>query len=130
MANITIKKVYVEVLDNTEITHIRLELYYTTDKYNQFTHRPIISGYRIVAVPTKVEEHVGTRINNVTYKYKTETTSAFSGFTETIWPCSRKSPKSEKEALRIFEERQSEFIDWFKDKYNLKIKEDVKSDRS
>lgn len=128
MANITIKKVYVEVLNNSMITHIRLELYYTTDKYNHFTHKPIISGYRTVVVPTKVEEHVGHREDNSTYKYQTETTSAFSGFTETIWPCSRKSPKSEKEALRIFEERQSEFIDWFKDKYNLKIKEDVKND--
>ena len=43
MANITIKKIYVEVLDNTKITHIKLELYYTTDKYNQFTHTNIIS---------------------------------------------------------------------------------------
>ena len=118
MANATIKKVYVEVLDNTKITHIKLELYYTTDKYNTFTHNAIISGYRVIVVPVKVETNIG---------YQIETTSAFSGFTETIWPCSRKSPKSEKEALRIFEERQSEFIDWFKDKYNLKIKEDVQS---
>lgn len=128
MANTTIKKVYVEVLDNTKITHIKLELYYTTDKYNMFTHNAIISGYRVIVVPVKVETNIGYRRDETTYKYQTEITSAFSGFTETIWPCSRKSPKSEKEALRIFEERQSEFIDWIKNKYNLKIKEDVKSD--
>lgn len=71
--------------NNGNITHIKLEVFYSLGGMNVFTYRNEERGYYISATPVTMTDIY-------------EMTTAFSGLKKCIIPCSRKSAKREAEA--------------------------------
>ena len=76
------------------------------------------TGYRVTAVPVERKEMYNGIIESFT---------AFTGFGDTLLPCSRRSNKRYEQAIKKFKENMPKYITWFEDKGYI-ISEEFKKD--
>ena len=108
MNNITITTTYIPVKNCTEITHLKVELYYSMGGWNYFTSQQEPRGYYLSVMPVK--------------KWRSETGCtceqfvAFQGVRTLIKAVARKSKKAESEAIALAENKEQELIEHIKEK--------------
>jgi len=94
-----------------ENIEVKFSIHFNRNKINYFTYEKIDIGYRVSATPVK-----RTQDKNITI----EESVAFSGFADTLLIAERQSKKRLEEAIKILNDRKEKYINWFKEKYNLK----------
>ena len=90
------------------VNYIRIDFEYSKGGYNYFTYREEPRGYYIHVSPVY-------RSGNM------ETYTAFSGVKACLFEVTRKSNKSEAEAMKIYEAKRDKYISYIAEKNGLKI---------
>lgn len=100
---------YIKITENTrdKCNFIKIYFHYDLGGYNYFTHRTKPRGYYLTVLP--VER--GGRLEGFT---------AFSGISELLQECSRKSKKAEAQALAKLPEFEKIMLDYIVNKYGYK----------
>ena len=102
---------------NNENIFIKYTIHFNKDTFHWATSAFKQKGYQVTATPITVE-----RKEN----WKTETSTAFNGFYEIIYPIERQSNKRAEEAIKKFKERLKIYNDFFRKKgFNIDDKEDI-----
>lgn len=102
MNNTTITKKYISVQSPTEeVTHLKVELYYSMGGWNYFVGRQEPRGYYLSVTPVK-------RWKSETATY--EQFTAFTGCKTLIKEVARKSKKAEREAIALAESKEQELV--------------------
>jgi hypothetical protein len=85
-------KKYIKIIKNEKDknNNLKIEVYYDLGGYNMFTHQPKKRGYYISVTPVERSERNGVKVESVT---------AFTGYSELLEECSRKSKKAEAAAM-------------------------------
>ena len=102
MNNTTITKKYISVQSPTEeVTHLKVELYYSMGGWNYFVGKQEPRGYYLSVTPVK--------------KWKSETATyeqfaAFTGCKTLIKEVARKSKKAEREAVVLAESKEQKLV--------------------
>jgi len=86
---------------------IRFNVSFNKEKFNYATSQPLKIGYRIVATPVTIEQKPG---------YTIESSTAFTGFGDTLLEVERQSKKRLEQAIAILTERKEEYLNFFKNK--------------
>lgn len=85
-------KKYIKIIKNEKdkYNNLKIEVYYDLGGYNMFTHQPKKRGYYISVTPVERSERNGVKMESIT---------AFTGYSELLQECSRKSKKAEAAAI-------------------------------
>ena len=83
---------YIKIIKNekNKNNNLKVKIYYDLGGYNMFTHQPKKRGYYISVTPVERSERNGVKVESVT---------AFTGYSELLQECSRKSKKAEAAAI-------------------------------
>lgn len=92
---------YIPLKQKHDVTHLRVEVYYSLGGYNLFTYKQEPRGYYLSVSPAGRSERGGVVM---------ESYRAFSGTKKLILPVTRQSAKRMEEALRLAEESKEELI--------------------
>lgn len=93
---------FLPVVKKGDVTHLRVEVYYSLGGYNLFTYKQEPRGYYLSVSPVGRSE----RGSVVMESYR-----AFSGTKQLILPVNRKSPKRYETALQLAQESRRKLID-------------------
>lgn len=104
------KTEYIKIAENNrdKCTHIRIDFCYDLGGVNVFTHRGKPRGYYITVCP--VEKNNGI-----------ERFTAFTGVSELLHTCTRKSAKAEQAALEKFPAYKRMMLDYIAKKYGYTV---------
>ena len=86
---------------------IKFSIYYTKDSNNWATNQAIDAGYRVTAVPVTITQRDG---------FQWEESGAFTGFSDTLVPCSRRSKNREEQAIIALDHNMPKFLEFFQNK--------------
>ncbi len=105
-----IKTEYIKITENTrdKCTHIRIDFHYDLGGFNVFNHREKQRGYYITVCP--VEKSNGI-----------ERFTAFTGVSDLLHGCTRKSAKAEKAALEKYPAYKRMMLDYIAKKYGYTV---------
>lgn len=92
---------FLPVVKKGDVTHLRVEVYYSLGGYNLFTYKQEPRGYYLSVSPVGRSERGGVVM---------ESYQAFSGTKQLILPVNRQSGKRMEEALRLAEELKETLI--------------------
>lgn len=83
---------YIKIIKNEKDknNNLKIKIYYDLGGYNMFTHTPKKRGYYISVTPVERSERNGVKMESIT---------AFTGYSELLQECSRKSKKAEAAAI-------------------------------
>ena len=98
-------KVYIDT--EKKNVKIKFSISYTKEQNNWATNQSIAPGYRVNARPVEIEDRED---------YRVESFGAFTGFGDTLIPCTRRSKKRYEAAIKELENRMVKYIDWFNDR--------------
>lgn len=101
----TITEKYITIAENNRDSNnrLRVRVYYDLGGYNVFTYKEKPRGYYISVSPVE---------RNTERGYITETYSAFTGYCELLFTCTRKSKKAEAAALENAAALEKKIIDY------------------
>lgn len=92
---------YYKVNNNSKVTHLKAEIYYSLGGHNVFTYKNETRGYYMSISPVERSDKYG---------YTMESYTAFTGLKMCVLPVQRKSQKKMDEAITYFEEHILEFM--------------------
>lgn len=105
-------KIYLPVThEENKDNFIRLTLSFNKDNYHWATSTTKEKGYQVHAVP--VSKTTRTSGDN---NYNVESSGAFTGFFEIIYPVERQSKKRAQKALEMIGENKQRYIEFFEKK--------------
>lgn len=113
MTNTTITTTYIPVKNCTEITHLKVELYYSMGGWNYFVGKQESRGYYLSVMPVK--------------RWKSDTGCtceqfvSFRGVRTLIKEVARKSKKAEHEAITLAENKEQELVAHITSSQNIEI---------
>jgi hypothetical protein len=108
-------KKYIEVKENTsDITHLKVEVYYDLGGYSYFTYTEKKRGYYVSVTPVKRWIVDGVQM---------ESFAAFTGFKMLVKEVSRKSKKANDEVIQAAEKIQGKMIACVCQEQKLEVKE-------
>ena len=108
-------KNYIELKENTsDVTHLKVEVYYDLGGYNYFAYTEKKRGYYVSVTPVKKWTVDGVPMESFT---------AFTGFKMLVKEVARKSKKAESEAIQAAEKIQNKMIACVCKEQNLEVKE-------
>lgn len=120
MNNTTISKKYLSAQSPTEeVTHLKVELYYSMGGWNYLTSQQEPKGYYLSVMPVKkwrsetgcpCEQYVCIKNIMVIYGYNVFSFVAFQGVKTLIKAVARKSKKAESEAIALAEKKEQELV--------------------
>jgi hypothetical protein len=101
-----ITKKYIDIIENKHDNNnaLSVRVYYDLGGYNMFTHKEKPRGYYISVTPVERSERNGVKMESIT---------AFTGYSELLQECSRKSKKAEATATEkapYYEKMMIEYI--------------------
>ena len=101
-----ISKKYIKIAENNhdKSNYIRITFDYDVGGYNYFTHRPKPRGYYLILCPVEKRGNM-------------ESFTAFTGVSQCIHECKRKSAAAEKAAAEKMPEYEKMMIKYIVDKY-------------
>lgn len=111
-------KKYIEVKENRNATHLKIEVYYNLGGMNYFTGKPEARGYYLSVSPVSR--------SRTDYGATLESYTAFSGIKECIKTVTRKSVKAEAEAEKLAQDREKIMIEYVCNKNGLELVNDAK----
>ena len=94
-------KRYYKVNNNSHVTHLKAEIYYSLGGMNYFTYKTESRGYYMSISPVARSDRHGCVM---------ESYAAFTGLKQCVLPVQRKSQKKMEEAIAYFEEHIIEFM--------------------
>ena len=94
-------KKYLELEQNPDATHLKVEVYYTKGGMNMFTYKEEPRGYYLSVSPGARERRDGVTLESYT---------AFSGIKDCVKQVSRKSDKAMREAEELAAAREEALI--------------------
>lgn len=108
-----ISRKYIRITENNhdKSNFIKVSFYYDLGGYNYFTGRAKPRGYYVTVVPVEKGGNM-------------EGFTAFTGISECLAECSRKSAKIEKIAAERLPAYEKMIVQYIRDKYNYTIEED------
>ena len=89
-------------------TEIKFTISFNKNQYSWATGSKLELGYRVSATPVEISR----RENGITM----ESFSAFSGFTDSLLVCDRRSAKRYEQAKTILKEKMLQYIEFFEKK--------------
>lgn len=95
-----------------DITHLRVEVYYSLGGYNLFTYKQEPRGYYLSVSPVGSLESGNTAVKS--YRL-------FPGTKQLILPVNRQSPKRMTEALELAEQHKPKLIEYVLQKEGLEL---------
>lgn len=98
--------------NNSKVTHLKVEIYYSKGGMNYFTYKIEPRGYYLSVSPVEYSNRNGII---------TEGFTAFSGIKELVKEVGRKSDKAMREAEQLVEPKKQELIDYILQKNNLEL---------
>ena len=105
-------KIYVST--DKEEEKIKFTIGFKKEGFNYATYESIVPGYRVTAKPVIIKNHDDG--------FRTESFTAFSGFADTLIPCSRRSNKRFESAKQELDARLVSYLEWFKERgYKIKL---------
>lgn len=107
-------KKYIELVENRNATHLKIELYYHLGGMNYFTARSESRGYYLSVSPVSRSDRHGVTMESYT---------AFTGVKQLVKAVSRKSQKAEAEAEAEAAQIEKDLIRYVCDKNGLSIAE-------
>lgn len=102
------------LLVNAKANILRCEVYYSLGGMNFFTYKSEARGYYLSVSPLFYEDKGGVIMESYT---------AFQGTKVLLYPCSRKSAKSEKEAMKLVDSYRDRLIEHVLLENNLALAE-------
>lgn len=105
---------FLPVVKSGDVTHLRVEVYYSLGGYNLFTYKQEPRGYYLSVTPVGRSE----RGNVVMESY-----CAFTGIKKLILPVNRQSPKRMAEAIALSEQHKPQLIEYVLQKQGLELAE-------
>lgn len=106
-------KKYIEVMENPgNVTHLKIEVYYSLGGYNLFTYKQEPRGYYVSVSPVTRSERNGCVMESFT---------AFSGIKQCIKPVARRSKKAEADAENMAGCTIDELVNYTLEKNNLAL---------
>ena len=105
-------KKYINLIENRNATHLKIEVYYNLGGFNVFTYQEEKRGYYISVSPV-----CKNRRDGVTFEEYT----AFSGVKQLVKAVSRKSAKAENEAEAIAASIEKDLIAYVCNKNGLEV---------
>lgn len=103
---------FLPVVKKGDVTHLRVEVYYSLGGYNLFTYKQEPRGYYLSVSPVGRSERGGVVM---------ESYRAFSGTKQLILPVNRQSPKRMTEALELAEQHKPRLIEYVLQKEGLDL---------
>jgi CobQ-like glutamine amidotransferase family enzyme len=104
------KTEYIKIIENNrdKCTHIRIDFRYDLGGVNVFTYREKQRGYYITVFPVEKGDGV-------------ESFTAFTGASDLLQGCARKSAKAEKAALEKYPAYRKMMLDYIAKKYGYTV---------